>query len=60
MKGGLQNGKHYPAHDGLDKKLSVTGQSLEEYFLSITGGDKRRCSCPPAIRCIFSHASHRG
>lgn len=26
-------------HDELDKKLSVTGQSLEEYFLSITGGD---------------------
>ncbi len=26
-------------HDELDKKLSITGQSLEEYFLSITGGD---------------------
>lgn len=26
-------------HDELDEKLSVTGQSLEEYFLSITGGD---------------------
>ena len=26
-------------HDELDKKLSVTGQSLEEYFLSVTGGD---------------------
>lgn len=26
-------------HDKLDKKLSITGQSLEEYFLSITGGD---------------------
>jgi len=26
-------------HDELDEILSVTGQSLEEYFLSITGGD---------------------
>ena len=26
-------------HDELDEKLSVTGQSFEEYFLSITGGD---------------------
>jgi ABC-2 type transport system ATP-binding protein len=26
-------------HNELDEKLSVTGQSLEEYFLSITGGD---------------------
>ena len=26
-------------HDELDEKLSVTGQSLEEYFLSVTGGD---------------------
>jgi ABC-2 type transport system ATP-binding protein len=26
-------------HDELDEKLSVTGQSLEEYFLNVTGGD---------------------
>ena len=26
-------------HDELDEKLSATGQNLEEYFLSITGGD---------------------
>jgi hypothetical protein len=25
--------------ENVDKKLSVTGQSLEEYFLRITGGD---------------------
>ena len=26
-------------HDELDKKLSTTGQNLEEYFISVTGGD---------------------
>ena len=26
-------------HEELDEKLSVTGQNLEEYFLSITGGN---------------------